>query len=262
MKISFIGSGNVATHLAQALFVLGHSIVQVYSRNNQNAQCLAQQVNAQAVSQLTQLQPAELYIIAVNDAAIAAVASHLAALNLKGIVVHTSGSTDINTLQGVGQNYGVLYPLQTFSKAQPVDFKTVPLLLEASNAEVLNSLNQLAMQLSQQVYHYSSEQRRGLHLAAVIACNFSNYLYSVANQYLQNQGVDFNLLKPLIMETAQKIQQHAPVTVQTGPAVRGDQAILQMHQNMLASQPALQQLYKLLSDGIIELQQPEKILNK
>ena len=253
MKISFIGSGNVATHLAKSLFVLEYKIVQVYSQTIQNAQILASQVGATAIDQLTALQAADLYIIAVTDAAIAKISADLAPLELKGVVVHTSGSTDISILKNVGSHHGVFYPLQTFSKALNTDFKTIPLLLEASNLELLNQLDQLASQLSDQVYHYNSEQRRSLHLSAVIACNFSNYLYAVAQQYLDQQGVDFNLLKPLIMETAHKIQQHAPASVQTGPAIRQDHAILVMHQQMLANQPALQQLYQLLSNGIIEM---------
>ncbi len=255
MKISFIGSGNVATHLANALFVLEHKIVQVYSQTIQNAQVLAQQVNASPVDLLAALLPADLYIIAVTDAAISQLSTELASLRLKGAVVHTSGSTDIRVLKDNGSDYGVFYPLQTFSKTSNINFKIIPLLLEASNIELLNQLDQLASQLSDQVYHYNSEQRRSLHLSAVIACNFSNYLYAVAQQYLEQQGVDFNLLKPLIMETAHKIQQQAPANVQTGPAIRQDYAILAMHQQMLANQPALQQLYRLLSEGIISMQQ-------
>lgn len=254
MKISFIGSGNVATHLANALFVLEHKIVQVYSQTIQNAQILASQVGATAIDQLTALQAADLYIIAVTDAAISQLSTELASLRLKGAVVHTSGSTDISVLKNTGSDYGVFYPLQTFSKASNVNFKTVPLLIEASNVKLCDQLDQLARQLSDRVYHYNSEQRRSLHLSAVIACNFSNYLYAVAQQYLEQQGVDFNLLKPLIMETAHKIQQQAPANVQTGPAIRQDYAILAMHEHMLASQPALQQLYRLLSEGIISMQ--------
>lgn len=253
MRISLIGSGNVATHLANALFVLEYKIVQVYSQTLQNAQVLASQVRATAIDQLTALQAADLYIIAVTDAAIAPICNELAPLELKGAVVHTSGSTDISILKNVGSQHGVFYPLQTFSKTSNISFKTIPLLLEASNLELLNQLDQLARQLSNQVYHYNSEQRRSLHLSAVIACNFSNYLYAVANQYLDQQGVDFNLLKPLILETAHKIQQHAPTSVQTGPAIRKDRAILAMHEQMLANQPALQQLYQLLSEGISKI---------
>ena len=255
MRISFIGSGNVATHLAKALFVLEYKIVQVYSQTIQNAQILASQVGATAIDQLTALQAADLYIIAVTDTAISQLSTELASLRLKGTVVHTSGSTDISVLKDIGSDYGVFYPLQTFSKASNVNFKTVPLLIEASNVKICNQLDQLARQLSDRVYHYNSEQRRSLHLSAVITCNFSNYLYAVAQEYLDQQGVDFNLLKPLIMETAHKIQQQAPASVQTGPAIRQDYAILAMHEHMLASQPALQQLYRLLSEGIISMQQ-------
>ena len=253
MNISLIGSGNVATHLAQALYDLKHQIVQVYSQNLKNAQQLASLVQAQPVSQLQELQPADLYLIAVKDSAIAEIAAQLAPLTIQGIVAHTSGSTALDAIQQSSPHYGVFYPLQTFSKAKAVDFSQVPLLLEGSSAKVIQQLDILARQLSTQVYHYSTQQRRSLHLAAVIACNFSNYLYSVADDYLTRQGVDFDLLKPLILETASKIQHHAPIHMQTGPAVRHDQGILDMHQQMLESQPQLQQVYELLSQGIMHL---------
>lgn len=253
MKISLIGSGNVATHLACALYDLNHQIVQVYSPNCQNAQLLAQRVKAQPIDQLKKLQPADLYLIAVKDSAIGEVAKQLANLNIDGLVVHTSGSTALDAIKHSSPYYGVFYPLQTFSKGKAVDFAQVPLLLEGSHAEVLQQLDILARQLSPQVYHYSTQQRRSLHLAAVIACNFSNYLYSVADGYLTGQGVEFDLLKPLILETAAKVQEHAPLEMQTGPAVRQDQGILDMHRHMLDSQPQLQQLYQLLSVGIMQL---------
>lgn len=253
MKISLLGSGNVATHLARALYDLKHQLVQVYSPNQQNAEQLAHMVQAQAIDQLDELQPADLYLIAVKDSAINEVALQLSHLNIQGIVAHTSGSTALDAIQQSSSVYGVFYPLQTFSKTKAVDFSQVPLLLEGSSAEVLHQLDTLARQLSAQVYHYSTQQRRSLHLAAVIACNFSNYLYSVADDYLTQQGVDFDLLKPLILETASKIQHHAPIQMQTGPAVRHDQGILDMHQQMLESQPHLQQVYELLSQGIMQL---------
>ena len=253
MNISLIGSGNVATHLAHALYDLKHQIVQVYSPNLQNAQQLASLVQAQPVCQLQELQPADLYLIAVKDSAIAEIAAQLSHLNLQGIVAHTSGSTALDAIQQSSPDYGVFYPLQTFSKAKAVDFTQVPLLLEGSSIKVIQQLDILARLLSTQVYHYSTQQRRSLHLAAVIACNFSNYLYSVADDYLTRQDVDFDLLKPLILETASKIQHHAPILMQTGPAVRHDQGILDMHQHMLGSQPHLKQVYELLSQGIMQL---------
>lgn len=253
MKISLIGSGNVATHLAAALYGLKHQIVQVYSPQLEHARQLAQVVQAQPICQLHELQPADLYLLAVKDSAIEAVASQLSSLALQGIVAHTSGSTALEVIRQSSTHYGVFYPLQTFSRARPVDFTQVPLLLEGSSAEVMQQLDVLARQLSPQVYHYSTQQRRSLHLAAVLACNFSNYLYTVADDYLTQQGVEFDLLKPLILETASKIQAHAPITVQTGPAVRQDQGILAMHRHMLDSQPQLQALYELFSQGIMQL---------
>ncbi|RYY79036.1 MAG: DUF2520 domain-containing protein [Moraxellaceae bacterium] len=253
MKISLIGSGNVATHLAGALYDLKHQIVQVYSPNYQNAQQLAQQVKAQPISEWGELQPADLYLIAVKDSAIGEVAAQLASQNIDGIVVHTSGSTALDVINTSSKRYGVFYPLQTFSKAKAVDFAQVPLLLEGSSVEVLQQLDLVARQLSKRVYHYSTQQRRSLHLAAVIACNFSNYLYNVADDFLTQQGVEFDLLKPLIVETASKIQHHVPFEMQTGPAVRQDQGILDMHLHMLDNQPQLQQMYELLSEGIMQL---------
>lgn len=253
MKISLIGSGNVATHLTCALYDLKHQIVQVYSQNIQNAQSLATLVKAQPIDQLHQLKPADLYMIAVKDSAIEDVVAQLARLNIKGIVAHTSGSTALDVLVDSSEHYGVLYPLQTFSKVKAVDFAQVPLLLEGSSAEVLQQLDLVARQLSSQVYHYSTQQRRSLHLAAVMACNFSNYLYSVADDFLTQQGVAFELLKPLIVETASKIQNFAPIDMQTGPAVRQDQGILDMHRHMLDGQPQLQQLYELISQSIMQL---------
>lgn len=253
MKISLIGSGNVATHLACALYDLKYPIIQVYSQNIQNAQSLATLAKAQAIDQLDQLKPADLYLIAVKDSAIEDVVAQLARLNIQGIVAHTSGSTALHVLAHSSAHYGVFYPLQTFSKVKAVDFAQVPVLLEGNNPEVLQQLDLLAQQLSTQVYHYSTQQRRSLHLGAVMACNFSNYLYSVADNFLTQQGVEFNLLKPLIMETASKIQNYAPIDMQTGPAVRQDQGILDMHLHILDGQPQLQQMYALLSQGIMQL---------
>lgn len=250
MKISLIGSGNVATHLAQALSP-HFTIVQIFSQNLVHAEQLAALVDAHAINDLSQLEPVDIYILAVSDRAIQSVADQLAPYVHNALVLHTSGSVDIDVLKNASTHTGVLYPLQTFSKAKQIDFSQVPLLLEAAIESDREKLQQIASTLSNRIYHYSSAQRRSLHLAAVIACNFSNYLYTVANDYLDEQQVDFDLLKPLILETAAKISHHAPQSVQTGPAVRGDQAVLKTHIAMLESQPELEQVYALLSQGII-----------
>ncbi len=259
MNIVMIGSGNVATHLAQALSRFYH-ISQIYSPNLEHAQRLARQVNAEAINQLQHLQLADLYIIAVKDQAIADVATKIAPWVQHATVVHTSGSVDQSVLRNASIYNGVFYPLQTFSRQKPIDFRTVPLLLESNHPRVKAQLDEIAKKVSPLVYHYSSEQRRSLHLGAVLACNFSNYLYSVADQYLSEQGVDFNLLKPLIVETASKITHHSPVDVQTGPAVRGDHAVIERHVHMLSDHYDLQQLYQQMSDGIANLQAQKKPL--
>ena len=253
MKISFIGSGRVATHLAIALQQSGHQIQQVYSPNLIHAQQLAIQVHAGAVDQLQQLDhQIDLLIIAVKDQAIAQVAQQLPKHLSNTLVLHTSGSTDLQVVQQHHLRCGVLYPLQTFSFEKSVDWKNVPLLIETTQPQDLILLQDLAHQLSQRVYVYSSAQRLSLHLAAVFACNFSNYCYDMAKQVVDGAVVDFSLLYPLILETAQKATQFDPKDVQTGPAVRQDQHILKMHQDILQhqQQSGLAEIYQQLSHAI------------
>jgi len=253
MKISFIGSGRVATHLATALHQLGHQIQQIYSPNLTHAQQLATQVKAHAVSDLLQIEiEIDLLIIAVKDQAIAQVAEQLPEQLANVLLVHTSGSTDLNVLQKFHERCGVLYPLQTFSFEKSVDWSLVPLLIETHQSQDLYSLQDLAQQLSQRVYVYSSAQRLSLHLAAVFACNFSNYCYDMAKQVVDGASVDFSLLYPLILETADKATQFNPKDVQTGPALRQDQQILQMHQELLQKQQHgdLVEIYQKMSNAI------------
>lgn len=253
MKISFIGSGRVATHLATALHQLGHQIQQIYSPNLIHAQQLATQVAAHAVNDLLQIDTEiDLLIIAVKDQAIAQVAEQLPEQLANVLLVHTSGSTDLNVLQKFHERCGVLYPLQTFSFEKSVDWSQVPLLIETHQSQDLYSLQDLAQQLSQRVYVYSSAQRLSLHLAAVFACNFSNYCYDMAKQVVDGASVDFSLLYPLILETADKATQFNPKDVQTGPALRQDQQILQMHQELLQKQQHgdLVEIYQKMSNAI------------
>ncbi|MHA3049093.1 Rossmann-like and DUF2520 domain-containing protein [Acinetobacter sp. ANC 4641] len=253
MKISFIGSGRVATHLAIALQQSGHQIQQIYSPNLTHAQQLAIQVHAGAVDQLQQLDhQIDLLIIAVKDQAIAQVVQQLPEHLSHILLLHTSGSTNLQVLQQQHERCGVLYPLQTFSFEKSVDWQQVPLLLETSQPQDLTLLQDLAQQLSSRVYVYSSAQRLSLHLAAVFACNFSNYCYDMAKQVVDDAAVDFSLLYPLILETAQKATEFNPKDVQTGPAVRQDQQILQMHQDILQHQQRadLAEIYQQLSHAI------------
>lgn len=248
MKVVCIGSGNVATHFSNAFKASGAELIQVWSKNPAHAATLANQVGATPVSDFQQIdRTADLYVIAVKDDAIPEVIAALADVN--GLVVHTSGATSLEVFSGIS-NYGVLYPLQTFSKEKALDFNQVPLFLEAVSEEVLTKLKSIALQLSPRVYEVDSEKRKILHLSAVFACNFVNHLYGLGQQILEKNGLDFEMLRPLIMETAQKVQDAFPVDVQTGPAVRNDEQTILRHKELLTDLPELQEIYETLSKSI------------
>ena len=248
MKIVCIGSGNVATHMAAAFKAKGHHLIQVWSRNAEHAKQLADSVEAEAIADFDEVdQHADLYLIAVKDDAIAAVAQALAAVN--GLAVHTSGATAITELNSF-KNYGVLYPLQTFSKAKAIDFSGIPLCIEAKDQDSLEKLRFIAAELSSLVYEVDSEQRKILHLAAVFACNFVNHLYDMGAQVLHKHVLDFEMLRPLIMETALKVQKELPANVQTGPAIRGDEQTIKKHLKLLNCMPHMQDIYQTLSNSI------------
>ena len=257
MRISLIGAGRVATHLGRVLLKRGHEIVQVYNRNVNHAEALASQISADAVSDITQLNTdIDLAIIAVSDQAISQVIEQLSNVLKDVLIVHTSGSTHLKVLTQHHARSGVFYPLQTFSFEREIAWSETPLFVEASSEQDSQLLNILAGQISQRVYLYSSEQRLSLHLAAVFACNFSNYCYDMAKQVVDAKQVDFSLLYPLILETAKKATAHDPRQVQTGPAIRGDQNILNMHQQMLvdSGREDLQQCYQMMSEQISKRQ--------
>ncbi|CAM4254079.1 Rossmann-like and DUF2520 domain-containing protein [Acinetobacter pragensis] len=261
MRISFIGAGRVAHHLAKALQAR-HQIVQIYSRTYEHADVLAQAAGAEAAYSFSALKSEiDLLIIAVSDSAIADVIQAVHPYLPNTLIVHTSGSTGISKLTQAHARAGVLYPLQTFSLEREIDWTQTPLFIEAAEPQDLMMLSTLASELSQRVYPYSSAQRLSLHLAAVYACNFANYCYDMAKQIVDEQQVDFSLLYPLMLETAQKAAAADPKTMQTGPAMRGDQNIIAMHTLMLeqANRPDLKQVYALLSEQILQRHQPEQI---
>jgi len=251
MRITLIGSGNVATHLGAAFKNAGHCIVQVYSRNAHNAALLAYHISAEAIDDLNGIDPnTDIFIVSVSDDAIGGIAQQLSKHNK--LIAHTSGATDLFNILAFTDNAGVFYPLQTFSKTKEVDFLTVPLCIEGANESIIKTLKELAQSISNNVYEIDSTQRKTLHLAAVFACNFPNYLYRVAQELLADQRIDFNLLRPLILETAKKVQTNLPANVQTGPAVRNDQKTMEAHLALLNYEPEWGQLYRLLSQGIIK----------
>ena len=249
MKVSIIGSGNVATHLAKALQHAHVEVLGIWSQQFENAELLANQVGAKAVNQISEIanDESDIILISVKDDAIAEVVTQLK--NHRGLIAHTSGAAALEVLNG-NTNYGVFYPLQTFSKHKTLDFSQVPLCLEANNTQSLQQLKTLAALISKNIYEVDSEQRKILHLAAVFACNFPNYLYGVAQQLLAQHELDFDIIKPLIAETANKVQTALPIEVQTGPAIRNDEQTLQKHEDLLKGHSDWITIYKLLSEQI------------
>lgn len=249
MKIVIIGAGNVASHLAKALFTAKLQIVQVWSFHNENAVTLAHQVDAKAIGNLNDLDlQADVCLIAVKDDAIGDIANRLA--GFKGLIAHTSGAVNMNVFANGFENYGVFYPLQTFSKAKKVDFSKIPICLEANSDVALQLLKNLGNKLSNTVTAVNSEKRKVLHLAAVFACNFTNHLYALAEEILAANAIDFDIIRPLISETASKVQEALPLEVQTGPAIRNDEVTLSKHIELLQKQPQLLEIYKTLSESI------------
>lgn len=249
MEVVFIGSGSVATHLALALKAKGVTISQVYSRTKINAATLAEKLNTSYTTDLSEIyDKADIYFYALNDASFR---NTLKSFDLPDAIhVHTGGSIPMSEFDGIARKYGVFYPLQTFSKEKEVDFSQIPICIEANNGDVQQKLLDLANLLNSKTYLISSEQRKKLHLAAVFACNFSNYMYDISSQILEEIGVGFDILKPLIMETALKVQSVTPYKGQTGPAVRFDDKIITNHLNMLKNRRDLKKIYKILSKDI------------
>lgn len=259
MKISLIGSGNVAWHLAPALEDVGHQIVEVYSRNKKNAQKIAQKLYDAKINIDLDFDDsvAQLFILAIADDAIEEVIKQII-LPENCLLVHTSGSKSLEWFDNLVKIHhdlpiktGVFYPLMTFSKTKIIDFKNVPFCIEAIEETSKKNLVKIAQQLSKIVYSVSSEERKTLHLSAVFACNFTNHLLALSQKILEEKGLGFELLKPLIEETITKalLAKH-PADVQTGPAIRGDESTIKQHLSQLKGSPDLQKVYKTMTESI------------
>ncbi len=248
--IAILGAGNVATHLGRAFKSAGYKIVSVYSRTIISAASLGGELNVPFTDNPDEVPQADLYVISVCDDAIDAVINRF---NFgKALVVHTSGAMSIDIFKSHAKNYGVFYPLQTFSRFTELDFKKIPVLIEAGNKESNKVLSSVASSVSDMVQIASSEQRKTLHLAAVFACNFSNHMLAICYKILSDDGLDAQLLNPLVMETFQKALADNPANVQTGPAVRGDKNTMKRQEEMLNKYPAFQKIYTFVSKSIQE----------
>lgn len=252
MNISIIGAGNVAWHLAQALEKADCNINEVYSRDIAKAEELAEILySTKAVNSFDfSRSNSEIFFICVSDNAIASVASQLI-LPEEAIVVHTSGTQPLQALDTVEAYKGVFYPLQTFSKEVKIDFSDIPLLIEANNNQVLLKLKDIARRISKKVLQVSSKDRLVYHVGAVFSCNFANHLWAMSKEILESENLDFEILKPLIAETVNKmLHSKHPAEVQTGPAVRNDTKTIFKHKDFLQDDEDLLKVYTTLTESI------------
>lgn len=254
MKIALIGAGNLATNLGRALVEAGHTVCQVYSRTLASAETLASKLGSRGVNSLAEVvSDAQLYIVALKDSALDEVLPVLLKGRSQALWVHMAGSVPMSVWPALGlKHYGVMYPMQTFSKAREVDFAEIPIFLEASGKMEMDILKSVATSMSHRVYEADSEQRRYLHLSAVFACNFANAMYTASARLLEEHGLSFEAMLPLIDETARKVHALHPVEAQTGPAVRYDRNVIDKHLAMLDGHPLYKELYELTSRMIYE----------
>ncbi|MFW5830771.1 MAG: Rossmann-like and DUF2520 domain-containing protein [Prolixibacteraceae bacterium] len=248
-RIVFIGAGNLATRLSLELKKQGCTIVQVFSRTESSAVNLAQKLQARSTTSPDDIMPdADVYFVALKDSVIDDVLTQIDFRNR--LLVHCSGSLPLSALKKYSANTGVFYPLQTFSKFREVDFKTIPVFVEACSKKNESILLQLAHQISEKVTVLDSEKRLFLHIAAVFSCNFVNHFYTIASDLLASQGISFEVVQPLIQETAIKVLYAEPQKAQTGPAIRFDENIISAHLKALDSFPEYREMYKEMSESI------------
>lgn len=251
MNVILLGSGNTATVLAKLMTHYQHRIVQVWSRSFSNAQTLAQETGAEAISSLSQITAdADVCVLAVSDDAIAGIASQLRLK--KKVLVHTAGSVSINVLKNASPNYGVLYPLQSLRK-EATSLPVIPFLVDGNSDEVKVFLHDFAKQLSGNVALAGDEQRLHMHLAAVIVSNFTNHLYAVTEAYCRQHELEFNMLFPLIQNVADRLQEGSAFDLQTGPARRNDAATIEKHLNLLKNDEQLYRLYQTITNSILQM---------
>jgi predicted short-subunit dehydrogenase-like oxidoreductase (DUF2520 family) len=238
----------VATVLARKMLAAGHELLQVFSRTALHAQALADDFDAAFTSDWAALnQQGELYLVALNDSALYELGS---LISLEGkLVAHTAGSVSKDVLKSVSSDYGVCYPLQSLRKELETPSE-IPLLIDGNKESAVQLLLAFAATMSNQVLHLGDEARKSLHLAAIVANNFSNHLYALAEHFCKKEKTDFQLLLPLIRETASRLEYVSPTEAQTGPAIRGDWDTIQKHLLLLESYPPLREVYQEMTASI------------
>jgi len=252
--VCFIGAGNLAWHLAPALDNTDFAVREVYSRNPKHAQTLVEklyQADAKCSLDFSESH-CRIFVLAITDDSIASVVQELI-LPDDAILIHTSGSQPLSILEYAATPFtGVYYPLQTFTKSRKLNFNEVPIFIESDDASTQKVLVNMAKAVSSNVHTISSEKRKALHVAAVFASNFTNHMLTLAQEVASNRKLDFEFLKPLVIETVNKAMTLGPVNSQTGPAKRGDLQILDEHFEFLSDDESMAELYKIISQDIID----------
>ena len=253
MTVTIIGTGKVALHLGKRFVEKGIHIQQIIGRDANKTAWLASILNTGLETNYHRIKTdSDIYIIAINDAAIPSVASQLSQILDNQLVVHTSGSIPSTALQPYFKNFGAFYPLQTFSLESQPDFDNIPIFINATPPQYLDILKDLGKKISNKIYELEDEKRIVLHIAAVFVNNFTNQLYKMAYDILEKENLSFDVLKPLIQETVNKIHHYAPSDMQTGPAKRGDLITIEKHLNYLNKNtpPQYFELYKMFTELI------------
>lgn len=250
MKIVIIGSGNLATQLSLALKDAGKEIVQIFSRTEEHASELANKLGCAHTTNPDEIDKnADIYIFSVKDDALSHLAASICNERPNALFLHTAGSVPMDIFKGYASRYGVLYPMQTFSKNRRVDFHEIPCFIEASNEKSLATIRSLAESISGHVVDCDSEKRKKMHLAAVFACNLTNHCYRLAERVLEAEQIDFKLFLPLIDETAKKVSEMSPKDAQTGPMIRYDVEVMN-RQLALIPDDLTRQIYRLMAESI------------
>lgn len=251
MKIVIVGAGNLATHISKALLSAGNEIMQVYSRTIESATVLASSLGTEAVCDVEDIaKDADLYVVSVTDIALETLIPPLCKGRENSVFAHTAGSMPMSVFEGCARHFGVIYPMQTFTKSRILDFNKIPCFVEASDEPTFVMLRTLCLTISSRVIPLSSDDRKYLHLAAVFASNFVNHCYNMTSSILRNHGLDFDVMYPLIDEVAAKIHEMTPAEAQTGPALRYDRNVMDKQISLLECQPEVQEVYEIMSRGI------------
>lgn len=248
-----IGAGRLATQFARALKDSGHNIDAVYSRTMQSASALCRLVGGVATDSVADLPTdSDVYIVAVKDSVLPQLLPQLAKNREQRPFFHTAGSVPMSVFCGLMKHYGVIYPMQTFSKERNVDFARVHIFIEGSDGAMVKLARTIAASVSNSVMELSSDDRRQLHLAAVFASNFTNHCYALSAQILEKHGLPFDVMLPLIDEVAAKVHTMSPREAQTGPAVRYDENVISAQIEMLSDNKTAQEVYRIMSKSIHE----------